>query len=121
MSNDKPTDLRSLREAQECEDGVVTLWGLGYMYVACAARRIRCSEEALHKLLNDLDVNTSTGDEYSMLTYEHEPLENTGNSFEGMVQFDAVWIDKHLYDSGFADAIRDVLDGKRDQLGYYGP
>jgi hypothetical protein len=121
VSDDKRIDLRSLREAQEC-DGTIVLWGLGYPYVVCPARRVRCSEEALSSLLNDLDVNTSTGDEYSQLSYEQESVENGGNAFvEGMVQLDGAWIDKDLYDSGFAHAIRDVLDGTRDRLGYYGP
>ena len=111
--------FKTLQEARQHENSLVILTNYYQPYVVCAARRVRCSEECLAQLLNDLDVNFAGMDEESRLWLRADNIGDWVGDY--MNEIDGIWINKKQCDAGYEQAIRDVIDGKRERLGYYGP
>lgn len=112
--------LGSLAEARETSDGVVILEGDygGQIYVVAPAERVDCNEGALHLLLRDLDEIAWPGSEDDASSVRFEKLARgskvPGGMGGGRVE-DDVWIHPEL--TRHADAIREVLAGKRETIG----
>jgi len=111
--------LGSLAEARDVPDGVVVLEGDygGQIYVVAPALRVECSEGALLLLLRDLDEIAWPGidADASDLRFERLPAGSSvpGGMGGGRAE-DDVWIHPDL--ARHADAIRDVLAGRREVI-----
>ena len=122
MSDDLPSSfqpLGSLAEARAVPDGVVILEGDygGQIYVVAPASLVACSEGELLHLLRDLDEIAWPGSEEDASTLRYERLPEGSKVPGGMggAHVDGeVWIHAEL--SPHAEAIRDVLAGRRDVI-----
>jgi hypothetical protein len=113
--------VRSLAEAQALPDGAVVLegdWG-GQIYVTAPARLVRCDEQALVRLVRDLDAiawprNEEDG---ARVFYERVPVGGgVAGGMGGSVVIDGVWVHEEFESLGLADAIREVIAGERERI-----
>jgi hypothetical protein len=111
--------LRSLDEAKSHKDGIVMLegdWG-GIIYLTCPASLVRCSEEALHQLLLDLDGKVMDEPDGAQVFYERlEAGESIMAGSGGAVVTDGIWVHERLKKSRLEDAISEVIRGRRGQV-----
>ena len=111
--------LRTLDEARQHDDGVAILqgdWG-GQIYAVIPARMIRCSPDALQKLLLDLDSETwsCNENEGASIYYERKP-DGTGvaGGMAGGVSTGDLWV--HPEFDEIAEQIRRVVVGAQETL-----
>jgi len=111
--------LRSLYEAKSHKDGVVVLegdWG-GIIYLTCPASLVRCSEEALHQLLLDLDGKVMDEPDGAQVFYERlEAGESIMAGSGGAVVTDGIWVHERLKKFRLEEAISEVIRGRRGQV-----
>jgi hypothetical protein len=113
--------VRSLAEAQALHDGAVVLegdWG-GQIYATVPARLVRCDEQALERLLRDLDPIAWPGNEEdgARVFYERVPVGGgVAGGMGGAVVMDGVWVHEEFESLGLADAIGDVIAGERERI-----
>ena len=99
MTTAKP--IRSLREAQQHSDGIVVLVGDdgGQVYVVARASQIKCSEEALNVLLNDLDLEAGWQSDMSHVWFDVANIgENVGGGMGGGIVTERFWVHHQLRD-----------------------
>ena len=91
-------------------------WG-GVMYLACPAALVRCSEEGLHALHEDLE--RLCGDEPDGREFSDDASPPTAGelNLRRMVLCGRTWINPVFVKSGVSNRILDVLDARRDRLG----
>lgn len=111
--------LRNLQEAQAADDAVVIMegdWG-GQIYLVCPVRLVHCSEEALQKLLAELDKAAweCNDGEGTGLYYEHRRLgEGIAGGMGGGLATSDLWIHTELAALGLEERIRQVVGGVLD-------
>jgi hypothetical protein len=108
--------FKSLADAQSNPDGVVVLEGDdgGQIYVVCPASKVKCSEQILHQLLLDLDSKKWKSPDMAHIYYEKKRIGEGIAGKGGAVVKAEIWIHKEFH--GLADAIRDVIEGRRAKL-----
>ena len=109
--------MRSLAEAQADPEGVVILEGDygGQIYAVCPARLVRCDEEALRRLLQDIDGLAWRDPDGAGVYFESLPVgSGVWGGMGGGRVVDGVWVHPKL--RGFATAIGDVLAGRKEHL-----
>jgi hypothetical protein len=111
--------LRSLHDAQEVPDGVVILEGDygGQIYVTCPAKLVKCGEDALGALLDEIDHMEWDNPSGAGLYYERHPVgAGVAGGMGGAVVLDGVWLHDELEQAGHRPNIEAVLAGKRARL-----
>ena len=108
--------FKSLAEAKSNPNGVVILEGDdgGQMYVVCPASKVKCSEHVLHQLLSDLDSKVWKSPDMAHVYYEQKKNGEGVVGKGGAVVESEIWIHKEFHE--FADAIRDVIEGRKVKL-----
>lgn len=116
MSDDDPRfePLASLAAAREAADGVVILEGDygGQIYVVAPAAGVACDEEALDRLLRDLDAIAWPGSEPEAASVRFERLAvgaRVSGGMGGAPVLGEAWIHAEL--APHAEEIRAVLAG----------
>jgi len=113
--------VETYAEAKEIDDAYVVLegdWG-GQVYLVAPMRLVRCQEEALRHLLEDLDEIAWPGQPDGQgLTYElyHNGQIVPGGMGGGMALGD-VWVHNEFVEYGIRERIRKVLSGESSRLG----
>jgi len=109
--------FKSLAEAQADPDGVVIFEGDdgGQIYLVCPARGVRCSEETLRTLLQDVDACGWKDPTAARVFFEALPIGATvpGGMGGGRVS-EGVWV--HATMIGRAREIQEVIEGLRVRL-----
>lgn len=113
--------FKSLEEARACRDTTVILEGDdgGQIYLAWPVSQVKCSEETLNRLLEDLDrmawaCNEGDG---ARAYYEVRPVGSSipGGMGGGMVGAQG-WIHEEFRKLGLEKKIREVIEGTRDRI-----
>jgi len=111
--------LRSLEEAKSYVDGVVVLEGDygGQIYVVCPASLVCCGQEALEKLLRDLDgIAWACNADYPRsagVFYERLPVgSGVDGGMGGGLVIDGVWVHEELSDPRLKSRICEVIEGQ---------
>lgn len=109
--------FRSLTEAQADPDGVVIFEGDdgGQIYLVCPARAVRCSEDMLRVLLQDVDARGWNDPTAARVFFEALPVEAAvpGGMGGGRVT-NALWV--HATLSSRTREIQEVIEGARARL-----
>jgi hypothetical protein len=109
----------SLAEASADPHGAVILEGDdgGQIYVACPASSVRCSEEDLQRLLNDIDAFAWNDPDAAAVRYERRPGgSGIAGGMGGARVMAGVWVHEELQQLGLEAAIGEVLAGERQYL-----
>ena len=112
--------IHTLDEARQVPDAYAILEGDygGQTYVTAPARLIRCDEQALRYLLQDLDELAWHDSEGLQLTYwKHKVGEHFGGGMGGAEATGDVWVHERLRELGIEDRIRKVISGQAPRLG----
>ncbi|HTD25153.1 MAG TPA: hypothetical protein VK738_21065 [Terriglobales bacterium] len=111
--------FKSLKEAQQDPQGIVILEGDegGQIYVVCPVSIVRCSEESLQQLLQDLDALKWSDPSSAHLFYERLPLGSgvSGGMGGGLVQ-SSVWLRPRLVKLELLEKVKAVIEGRRPRL-----
>jgi hypothetical protein len=109
--------FRTLADAQADADGAVVFEGDygGQIYLVCPARVVRCSEDALRALLQEIDELEWRDPEGARVFFEALPQRAPvpGGTGGGRVT-GGLWVHERLREH--ADAIKAVLEGERAHL-----
>jgi hypothetical protein len=109
----------SLNDAQNDPEGVVILEGDdgGQIYAVCPVSLIRCNEEALRRLLRDIDALIWNDPSSARLCYERLPVGSgvSGGMGGGVVQ-NSLWLHPHLAGMGLFEGVKAVIEGRRLRL-----
>ncbi len=108
---------KSLAEAKAAANGVVVFEGDdgGQIYLVARASRVLCSQEALHRLLADLDAQAWADPDAARVYYENLPIgAGVAGGMGGGVVTNDIWVHQRL--RNFETAIRAVLAGQRENL-----
>jgi hypothetical protein len=113
--------FRSLAEAQAAPSGVVILEGDygGQIFVTCPARLVRCTEDRLRRLAEEVQALTWSRDP-GAATVLFEPLApgaSVAGGMDGGLVTDAAWLHEELHQLGLRAAIEGVLSAASDVLG----
>jgi hypothetical protein len=119
-----PRRLASLEEARRAPDGYVVVDGEfgGICYLVCPASMVRCNEESLRLLANDLEGAIFPGDtsgamvQYPRLAPDEE-LSDYAMGEEPGIALRTLWLPKWLSDAGLTGRIQQVLAGQLQRLG----
>jgi hypothetical protein len=109
----------SLAEAQRSRDFAVVMQGDdgGSIYLTCPANLIRCTEEALNRLLLDLDRQAWNDPSSAAVVYELAPVgAGIAGGTGGGVVVAGVWLHPDLEARNLRDAVEAVLAGRRDRI-----
>lgn len=118
---DEYQPLRSLAEAQQVPDGRVILEGDygGQVFLTCTANMVRCSQEAIHRLLLDIEARcwpTCEG-HGAGLYFERKPVgAGVWGGMGGGVITDGLWLHEEVEGFGIRAQIEEILAGHRDRL-----
>lgn len=113
--------LPSLKDAQQDPNGVAVFEGDdgGEIYIVCPARLIRCGEDVLLSLLEDIDEIEWQGNDANMRRIYYETqmqgAQVPGGMGGGIVTAEP-WINPRLIQKGLGESIRAVLSGRKRKL-----
>lgn len=109
--------IEDFATARKVEDAVVIFegdWG-GQIYLTCPMRLIKCSEEDLSKLLDELDkIAWECNDgEGKAIFYERRKVgEGISGGMGGGVILNDLWIHEEFVDTGMVEKIRQTITGE---------
>jgi hypothetical protein len=112
--------IETLDEAKRTLDAYAILEGDygGQTYVTVPAKLVRCDEQVLRSLLQDLDELGWDNPEGRKLTYwKHKMGEHFGGGMGGAEARDDVWVHERLLELRLEDRIRKVIAGEAPRLG----
>ena len=117
--------LRSLAEAQACDDGVVIPEGDdgGTSYVICPAGLVGCDEQVLERLLRAVDavIWPGNGPNSAHVYYEGLPVgASVPGGLGGGRVTSGVWVHPVLQEEGLGDVIRSVISGRLSRMPHRG-
>jgi hypothetical protein len=93
-------------------------WG-GQIYFSCPMQLVKCSEESLHNLLDDLDViawECNEGDGKGLYYEIHSPGDGIGGGMGGGEVKEELWIHNEFMELKLFDEIEQVILGKKDRI-----
>ena len=111
--------VRSLAEAQAEQNFAVVFEGDygGQIYVTCPVEKIKCSEQALERLLLDIDGLAWEIPPGCGIFFELAPIgSGIAGGMGGAQVTSDVWVHPELHELGLAPLIVDVIHGKSNQL-----
>lgn len=115
----EPGGLGDLDEAREDSLGVVVLegdWG-GQVFATCPARLVVADTEVLERLVLDLDSVLWGQADGAAVRFERHPVgERIAAGMGGAEVVDGVWVHPEVHARGLAQAVEDVLLGRRGPL-----
>ena len=109
--------FQSLRAAQLDSNGIAILVGDdgGQTYVVARASEIKCSEETLNVLLNDLDLEAGWQSDMSHLWFDTGKIgDNVGGGMGGGFVTERFWVHPELQD--VEERVIAVLSGLRARI-----
>ena len=112
--------MHTLDEARRVLDAYAILEGDygGQTYLTAPAKIVRCDEQGLRYLLQDLDELAWRNTDGLQLTYwKHKIGEHFGGGMGGADATEDVWVHKSLRELGIEDRIRKVILGEAPRLG----
>ncbi len=107
----------TLVEAQNDPDGAMIMEGDdgGSIYVVCPARLVRCSQQALERLLQDIDALVWREPDMARIVFERASAgQRIAGGLGGGIVTDEIWVHKEL--DRVAASIRAVIMGVRPSL-----
>ena len=107
----------SLVEAQADPDGVMIMEGDdgGTIYVVCPARLVRCSQQSLERLLQDIDALVWREPDMARIVFERARVgQRIAGGLGGGIVTDQIWVHEEL--DRVATSIRAVITEVRPHL-----
>lgn len=107
----------SLEDAQNDDNGVMIMEGDdgGTIYVVCPARRVRCSQQTLERLLCDIDAHVWNEPDMAHIFYERATIgQGIAGGMGGGLVTDDIWVHAKL--NHLADSVRAVIAEVRSRL-----
>jgi hypothetical protein len=91
-------------------------WG-GIIYLTSPALMVRCSEEALHRLLLDLDGKVMDEPDGAQVFYERLEIgESIVSGSGGAIVIDGIWVHERLRKLRLESGIQEVILGQRSRI-----
>ena len=112
--------IETLDEARQVPDAYAILEGDhgGQTYVTVPAKLVRCDEQVLRILLQDLDELAWQNKDGQHLTYWKQKVgKRFGGGMGGAEATGDVWVHERLRELGIEDHIRKVISGEAPRLG----
>ena len=122
-ANGKPNNIfiDSFKNAKDIPSTYVIMegdWG-GQIYLTCPMKLVKCSEESLKILLDDLDVlawECNDGEGKGLFYEIHHPGDGIGGGMGGGQVKEGLWIHNEFMDLNLFSDIEQVLIGKKDRI-----
>lgn len=113
--------FRTLAEAQATPVAAVSIEGDygGQIFATCPARLVRCTEERLRRLAEELETRTNATAYAGSAQVVFEPLAigaRVAGGMGGGIVVDGVWVHEEIRQLGWASAVEGILLGNQEEL-----